>query len=110
MLFSPSDWLSISALGSSDYSYLTYVYVGSGQTSKVWTRWVAYAPGAYEYRLYENNGYNVLARSEPLSIYAAPAACGTPPCVDALAAAVRPGATASASVSKHGQAHPWAHP
>ncbi len=106
----PSDWLSISALGSSDYSYLTYVYVGSGQTSKVWTRWVAYAPGAYEYRLYENNGYNVLARSEPLSIYAAPAACGTPPCVDALAAAVRPGATASASVSKHGQAHPWAHP
>ncbi len=90
------DWLGISPVGSSSTSYRAWTYVGSGQTSAVWTTTVGFAPGDYEWRLYENNGYTILAQSEPLSIFASPPPCGVPPCLDALSAAVRPATSVDA--------------
>jgi subtilisin family serine protease len=57
------DWLALAAVGTPNTSYLQFVYVGGGVTTKVWTVTMPAAPGAYEFRLFLNNGYTRAATS-----------------------------------------------
>ncbi len=60
------DWLALAAVGSSPGEYLTYTYVGSGVTDRTWTVDMPLEPGAYEFRLFLNNGYTQAAVSPPV--------------------------------------------
>ena len=52
-----ADWLAFAASGAPDTSYLQWVYVGSGVTTRTWTVTPATA-GTFEFRLFFNDGYS----------------------------------------------------
>jgi subtilisin family serine protease len=66
----PSDWLALAATGAPAGSYLTYVYVGSGVTTRTWSVQMPATPGTYEFRLFLNNGYVIGATSPPVTVTA----------------------------------------
>jgi subtilisin len=57
------DWLALAAAGTPNISYLQFIYVGGGVTTKTWTATMPATPGAYEFRLFLNNGYTRAATS-----------------------------------------------
>ena len=57
------DWLAFAAVGAANNSYLQYIYVGNGVTTRTWTVTAPSTPGTYEFRLFENYGYTRLATS-----------------------------------------------
>ena len=57
------DWLALATVGDPNYSYWNYTYVGAGSTSWTWTVAVPAAPGAYEFRFFLNNDYQLEATS-----------------------------------------------
>ena len=59
-----TDWLAFAASGAPDASYLQWVYVGSGVTTRTWTVTPATA-GTYEFRLFLNGGY-IRAGTSPI--------------------------------------------
>jgi subtilisin family serine protease len=61
------DWLALAAVGSPDTSYSQWTYVGTNVTDRVWTV-TPTSVGAYEFRLYRNNGYTRAATSGPVSV------------------------------------------
>ena len=62
------DWLALAAVGDPDTTYLQYVYVGAGATSATWTVDMPATPGAYEFRLFANNGYTRLTTSPAIVV------------------------------------------
>jgi subtilisin family serine protease len=63
------DWLALAAVGDPNTTYLQYTYVGAGATSTTWTVDMPATPGAaYEFRLFANNGYTLLATSPSVVI------------------------------------------
>jgi hypothetical protein len=64
-----SDWLGFSATGSPDNSYITYVYIGNGVTTRTWTVTMPATPGTYEFRFYPNNSYTRVATSPPITVF-----------------------------------------
>ena len=50
------DWLAFAPVGAPNTSYLQWVWVGAGVTTKTWTVTVP-TPGTYEFRLFLNNTY-----------------------------------------------------
>lgn len=70
------DWLAIAPVGSGAFSYLSYVYL-NGQTDYTWTLNAPTTPGTYEFRFYEDNTYNLLATSDPVSVQHS-FSCNTP--------------------------------
>ena len=64
------DWLALAAVGTPNTSYLQFVYVGSGVTTKTWTVTMPATPGAYEFRLLLNNGYTRVATSPTITTVA----------------------------------------
>ena len=67
-----SDWLAFAATTAANTSYLQYVYVGSGVTTRTWTVTTPSTPGTYEFRLFLNNGYTRAATSPPITVQAGP--------------------------------------
>jgi hypothetical protein len=65
---SSQDWLALASVGSADTSYLKWVYLASGQTTFSWTTSMPTAPGAYEFRLYRNNGFTRAATSPVVTV------------------------------------------
>jgi subtilisin len=63
-----TDWLALAQAGSPTTSYLQYTYVGSGTTTRTWTVTMPNTPGTYEFRLFPNNGYTVVATSPPITV------------------------------------------
>jgi hypothetical protein len=57
-----ADWMSFALTTASNSSYVTFVYVGSGVTTRTWTVTVPSAPGNYEFR-YFPSGYTRAATS-----------------------------------------------
>ena len=57
-----TDWLAFAAGGAPDTSYLQWVYVGTGVTTRTWTVTPATA-GTYEFRLFLNGSYSRAATS-----------------------------------------------
>ena len=79
------DRLAFAASGAPDTSYVQWVYVGSGVTTRTWTVTPATA-GTYEFRLFLNDGYiragtspTVTVTSDPsLTVSASTVSVGTP--------------------------------
>ena len=61
------DWIAIAAAGSSNTSYVDFVYT-NGQTSGTAT-FVAGAPGLYVARSFINNTYNLAAESAVFTVF-----------------------------------------
>jgi subtilisin family serine protease len=66
-----ADWLAFASSGSSNTSYLTFTYVGTGVTDRTWTVTMPSTPGTYEFRLFLNNGYTRAATSATVTVDAA---------------------------------------
>jgi hypothetical protein len=64
----PSDWLALARVGAPVTSYLSWTYVGAGNTTFVWTVNMPSAPGDYEFRLFAQNGYGLVTTSTPVQI------------------------------------------
>ncbi|PYR51180.1 MAG: hypothetical protein DMF89_06935 [Acidobacteria bacterium] len=64
----PLDWLALAATGSPTTSYLQWTYVGSGVTNRTWTVTMPTTLGTYEFRLFQNNGYTLLATSPTVTV------------------------------------------
>jgi hypothetical protein len=58
-----TDWLALAAVGAANTSYLQWTYVGAGVTTRTWTVTMPATAGAYEFRLFLNNGYSRAATS-----------------------------------------------
>jgi len=63
-----SDWISLAATSASNTSWIQYVYVGAGVTTRTWTVAMPTSGGPYEFRLMLNNSYTITARSPAISI------------------------------------------
>jgi hypothetical protein len=62
------DWLAFAPAAAVDSGYLKYTYVGAGVTTRTWTVSAPATPGAYEFRLYANNGYTRIATSGRVTV------------------------------------------
>jgi len=68
----PTDWLALASTAASNASYLQYIYVGAGVTTRSWTPAAPTTPGTYEFRLFLNNGYTRAATSPPFTVQPGP--------------------------------------
>lgn len=62
------DWLSFAPVGAANSSYLTFLYVGGGTTTRTWTVTAPSTPGTYEFRLFLNNSYTRTATSQTITV------------------------------------------
>jgi hypothetical protein len=62
------DWLSFAPVSAGNTSYLTFVYIGGGTTTRTWTVTAPSTPGTYEFRLFLNNSYTRTATSPPVTV------------------------------------------
>jgi fibronectin type 3 domain-containing protein len=67
---SGGDWIGMYAVGSSNYPYLAYQWVGSGASGSV-TFTAPSAPGSYEFRYFPNDGMILAATSNGVQVQAA---------------------------------------
>jgi uncharacterized protein YegP (UPF0339 family) len=81
-----TDWLAFALVGSPSTQYTSYIYVGSGVTTRTWTLAAPSTAGDYEFRLLLNNGFQVAATSPAVAVRIAEAPAPTL-AVDRLAAA-----------------------
>ena len=63
-----TDWLAFAATGSANTTYLQWIYVGAGVTTRTWTINVPTTGGPFEFRLFLNNSYTRAATSAPVSL------------------------------------------
>lgn len=98
-----SDWIALASVGSPNTSIDQWVYVGAGQTSTSWTVNMPSTAGDYEFRLFENNGYTLLATSTTVTVEAAPSEPDPPenpqPALEVSANLVSGGATVTATLT-----------
>jgi len=66
------DWLALAATSAPNTTYLQYVYVGTGVTTRSWTVTMPATAGPYEFRLFLNNGYTRAATSPAVTVLAPP--------------------------------------
>jgi subtilisin len=62
------DWLSFAPVTSANSSFVTFVYIGGGTTTRTWTVTAPATPGTYEFRLFLNNSYTRAATSPPVIV------------------------------------------
>jgi subtilisin family serine protease len=62
------DWLALAAVGAPATSYLQWVYVGPGVTTRPWTVSMPAASGQYEFRLFLNNGFTLAGTSPAVTV------------------------------------------
>jgi subtilisin family serine protease len=62
------DWLALAEISSPNTTYVRYVYVGAGVTTRTWTVAMPTTPGTYEFRLFLNNGYTRAATSPAVTV------------------------------------------
>jgi subtilisin family serine protease len=67
-----TDWLAFASSSAPDTSYLQWVYVGAGVTTRTWTITAPTTAGTYEFRLYRDNGYVRSATSPAVVVVAGP--------------------------------------
>jgi hypothetical protein len=67
-----TDWLALAATSAPNTSFVQYIYVGSGVTTRTWTVAMPIAGGSFEFRLFLNNGYTRAATSPTVTVTAAP--------------------------------------
>ena len=62
------DWLALATVAAPSTSYLQWVYVGAGVTTRTWTVTMATTPGQYQFRLFLNNGFTLAVTSPPVTV------------------------------------------
>jgi hypothetical protein len=62
------DWLSFAPVSAPNTSYLKFLYIGGGTTTRTWTVTAPTTPGTYEFRLFLNNSYVRSATSPPVVV------------------------------------------
>jgi subtilisin family serine protease len=67
-----TDWLALASTSAPNTSYVQYIYVGAGVTTRTWTVNMPTTAGTYEFRLFLNNGYTRAATSPPVTVVAPP--------------------------------------
>jgi subtilisin len=65
------DWLALASTSAANTSYVTFVYVGGGVSTRTWTVAMPSIPGPYEFRLFLNNGYTRVATSPAVTVSSA---------------------------------------
>jgi hypothetical protein len=63
-----ADWLALASSSAPNSAYISFIYVGSGVTSRTWTVSMPSTPGTYEFRLFLNNGYTRAATSPVVTV------------------------------------------
>src|SRR3989344_3760887 len=70
-----SDWIAVALPSAAHTSYVNWKYLSgtqsqpsTGKTSATITFTMPQSAGTYEFRLFANNGYTLLARSEPITL------------------------------------------
>ena len=58
----------MASTSSSNIQYLKWTYVGAGVTTRTWTVTMPSTAGAYEFRLFLNNGYTRAATSPTVTV------------------------------------------
>ena len=92
-----TDWLAFAATGAANYTYLQFVYVGSGVTTRTWTVAAPTTAGTYEFRLFSNNSYTRLATSPTVTV--TPPVNTGPPAITVSATSVTAGAQITATLT-----------
>jgi PKD repeat protein len=64
----PADWLALSATTASNGSYVQYIYVGPGVTTRTWTVSMPATAGTYEFRLFLKGTYTRAATSPSVTV------------------------------------------
>ena len=62
------DWLALAPTSAPNTSYVGYIYVGAGVTTRTWTVAMPLTAGTYEFRLFPNNGYTRAATSPTVTV------------------------------------------
>jgi hypothetical protein len=62
------DWLAFAATSAPNTSYVQYIYVGGGVTTRTWTITAPATAGTYEFRLFLNDGYTRAATSPTVTV------------------------------------------
>jgi len=62
------DWLAFASTSATNTSYLARVTVGANVTTRTWTVTAPATPGTYEFRLFLNNNYVLVARSPKVTV------------------------------------------
>jgi len=62
------DWLAFASSSAANTSYVSYVFVGSGVTTRTWSATMPATAGTYEFRLFLNNGYIRMATSPAITV------------------------------------------
>ena len=62
------DWLALASVGAPATSYLQWVYVGAGVTTRTWTVTMPTASGQYEFRLFLSNAFTLAATSPKVTV------------------------------------------
>ena len=63
-----TDWLALAQASSPNTSYIQWTYVGQNVTTTTWTVAMPNTPGTYEFRLFQNSGYTLLAKSPSITV------------------------------------------
>jgi subtilisin family serine protease len=63
-----SDWLALALSSAPNTSYVRWVPLAPGATTRTWTLSMPTTPGVYEFRLFPNNGYTRAATSPPVVV------------------------------------------
>ena len=92
-----TDWLALSAVGSPDTSYVKWTYIGAGAATKTWTVTMPAAAGAYEFRLFLNNGSVRTATSPAVTVD--PTLVPPPPSLSASATTAQGGTNVTATLT-----------
>jgi hypothetical protein len=93
-----TDWLALAQVGAPDTSFLQWIYVGAGVTTRAWTINMPAAPGQYEFRLFPNNGHVRAATSPALTVSLGNSTPGTGPGVAIDSARAEPGNAVTATL------------
>ena len=102
------DWLALAATSAPNTSYITYVYVGGGVTTKTWSFTMPSTPGTYEFRLFLNSGYVRAATSPTITVGVGGGGGGTAPQLSVSATSVTPGSQVTVTLSGgYGGATDW---
>jgi hypothetical protein len=62
------DWLALAATTAPNTTYIQWIYVGAGVTTRTWTVNMPMTVGTYEFRFFLNGGYTRAATSPPVSV------------------------------------------
>jgi subtilisin family serine protease len=92
-----NDWLALAAVGSPDNTYLKWTYVGAGLSTKTWTVTMPSTAGAYEFRLFLNNGSVRTATSPTVTVD--PNLVPPPPSLSASATTAQTGTNVMATLT-----------